>query len=123
MSDNPTRDGFSDYLAIQSRWADMDAYGHVNNAVFYSYIDTAVTEYLVRVGGHDKDVAPAIGLVVESGCRYFKPLAFPQVIDCGLRVTKLGRSSVRYEVGMFAEGDGEIAALGFFVHVFVERVK
>lgn len=99
----------------------MDAYGHINNMVFYSFIDTAVTEYLVREGGHDKATATAIGLVVESGCRYFKPVAFPDIIDCGVRVAKLGRSSVRYEVGMFAAGDPEPAALGFFVHVFVDR--
>lgn len=117
----PGRDEFAEYLSIQTRWADMDAYGHVNNMVFYSYVDTAVTEYLVRKGGHDKDNAAAIGLVVESGCRYFKPLAFPHVVDCGLRVAKLGRSSVRYEVGMFESGADEPAALGFFVHVFVDR--
>jgi len=116
-----TRDNFGHFLPIQSRWADMDAYGHVNNAEFYSYIDTAVTGYLVSQGGHDKDAATAIGLVVESGCKYLKPLAFPSVIDCGVRVTKLGRSSVRYEVGVFAAYDPEPAALGFFVHVFVDR--
>jgi acyl-CoA thioester hydrolase len=80
-----------------------------------------VTGYLVSQGGHDKDAATAIGLVVESGCKYFKPVAFPGVIDCGVRVTKVGRSSVRYEVGVFAAGDPEPAALGFFVHVFVDR--
>lgn len=116
-----TREEFGYTLPIQSRWGDMDAYGHVNNAVFYSYMDTAVTEYLVSRGGHDKDAAPTIGLVVESGCKYFKPAAFPAMIECCMRVTKLGRSSVRYEVGMFAADDGEPAALGFFVHVFVDR--
>ena len=120
-TERPARSDFSTFLAIQTRWADMDAYGHVNNMVFYSYIDTAVTEYLVRAGGHEKDTAQAIGLVVESGCKYFKPVSFPAVIDCGLRVAKLGRSSVRYEVGMFGSGDCEAAALGFFVHVFVDR--
>lgn len=119
--DAVTREDFGYFLPIQSRWADMDAYGHVNNAVFYSYIDTAVTEYLVSHGGHDKDAAPAIGLVVESGCQYFKPAAFPSLIDCGVRVRKLGRSSVRYEVGVFVADDVEPAALGFFVHVFVDR--
>ncbi|MEQ9125193.1 MAG: thioesterase family protein [Alphaproteobacteria bacterium] len=115
------RADFGAFLSIQTRWADMDAYGHVNNMVFYSYIDSAVTAFLVNAGGHDKDRAPAIGLVVESGCRYFKPLAFPAAIDCGVRVARLGRSSVRYEVGMFEAGDEEPAALGFFVHVFVDR--
>lgn len=115
------REDFAEFLPIQSRWADMDAYGHVNNMIFYGYVDTAVTEYLVRVGGHDKATAAAIGLVVESGCTYFKPLSFPDVVDCGVRVAKLGRSSVRYEVGMFRAGDEDAAALGFFVHVFVDR--
>jgi len=117
------RADFGTFLPIQIRWADMDAYGHVNNMVFYSYIDTAVTAFLVRAAGHDKDRAPAIGLVVESGCRYFKPLAFPAAVDCGVRVAKLGRSSVRYEVGMFETGDDAPAALGFFVHVFVDRAS
>ena len=122
MIDAPIcRNEFPTFLPIQSRWADMDAYGHVNNAVFYSYVDTAVTEYLVRAGGHDKETAAAIGLVVESGCRYFKPVSFPDMVHCGVRVTKLGRSSVRYEVGMFAGEDEDCAALGFFVHVFVDR--
>lgn len=115
------RDDFVEFLSLQSRWADMDAYGHINNMVFYSYIDTAVTEYLIRAGGHDKDAADAIGLVVESGCKYFHPIAFPSIVHCGVRVAKLGRSSVRYEVGMFADDNSEAAALGFFVHVFVDR--
>lgn len=120
-NDADGRESFAAYLSIQSRWADMDAYGHVNNVVYYSYIDTVVTEHLVRVGGHDKDQANAIGLVVESGCKYLKPLAFPTIVDGGLRVAKLGRSSVRYEVGLFAAGDPAPAAVGFFVHVFVDR--
>jgi len=115
------RSEFNFFLPIQTRWADMDAYGHVNNMVFYGYIDTAVTAYLVGEGGHDKDTAKAIGLVVESGCSYYKPMAFPDVVDCGVRVARIGRSSVRYEVGMFAEGDPDPAAFGFFVHVFVDR--
>jgi len=109
-------------LPIQTRWADMDAYGHVNNMAFYGFIDTAVTAYLVKQAGHDQDTATAIGLVVESGCQYFKPLTFPDVVDCGVRVAKLGRSSVRYEVGMFVGAAPEAVALGFFVHVFVDRV-
>jgi len=122
MSDAPPdRSGFTIFYQIQTRWADMDAYGHVNNMAFYGFIDTAVTEHLVRAGGHDKDRAPAIGLVPESGCRYFKPVEFPSVMQCGVRVAKLGRSSVRYEVGMFADDEAECAAFGFFVHVFVDR--
>lgn len=116
-----TRGDFGYSLAIQTRWADMDAYGHVNNMVFYGYVDTAVTAYLVAEGGHDKDAADAIGLVVESGCQYFSPVAFPSVLHCGVRVARLGRSSVRYEVGMFPDDAEDAAALGFFVHVFVDR--
>lgn len=121
MAVNIARKDFGWGLSIQTRWADMDAYGHVNNMTFYGYIDTAVTAYLVKEAGHDKDAAPAIGLVVESGCQYFRPVTFPSIVDCGVRVTKLGRSSVRYEVGMFDEASGEATALGFFVHVFVDR--
>lgn len=117
----PDKSDFPHFLPLQTRWADMDAYGHVNNMAFYGFIDTTVTEYLVREAGHDKDAATAIGLVVESGCQYFKPLSFPSVMQCGLRVAKLGRSSVRYEVGVFGESDEEAAAFGFFVHVFVDR--
>lgn len=120
-ADKIAPEDFGWHLPIQTRWADMDAYGHVNNMAFYGFVDTAVTAYLVQQAGHDKDAATAIGLVVESGCRYFKPLAFPDVVQCGVRVAKLGRSSVRYEVGMFAGAPSEAVALGFFVHVFVDR--
>jgi acyl-CoA thioester hydrolase len=100
---------------------DNDVYGHVNNVVFYSYFDTVVNEYLIRAGWLDIDASPVIGLVVETLCRYHKPLAFPEVIEAGLRVGRLGRSSVHYDVAIFKEDDDEAAAAGHFVHVYVDR--
>jgi acyl-CoA thioester hydrolase len=100
---------------------DNDIYGHVNNVVYYAYFDTVVNEYLVSVGVLDIHAGTVIGLVVETMCRYFKPLAFPEVIEAGLRVGRLGRSSVRYEVGIFKRDEAEPAAAGHFVHVYVDR--
>jgi acyl-CoA thioester hydrolase len=101
---------------------DNDVYGHVNNVTYYSYFDTAVNEHLVRAGGLDIEGAKAIGLVVETSCRFHKPLTFPDIIDAGLRVAKLGNSSVKYEIGLFRQGEDEPAASGHFVHVWVDRV-
>lgn len=121
-SDAPeTRARFPHWLAIPTRWMDNDIYGHVNNVVYYSYFDTVINRYLIGVGGLDIARGPVIGLCVESQCRYKKPLAFPDDIDAGLRVAKLGRSSVTYAIGLFARGDDEPAAEGMFVHVFVDR--
>ena len=106
---------------ITTRWMDNDAYGHVNNVVYYSWFDTAVNRYLIEAGALDIHGGSVIGLVVETRCRYFAPLAFPQRIETGLRVARLGRSSVRYEVGLFAHGDRLSAAHGHFVHVYVDR--
>ena len=100
---------------------DNDVYGHVNNTVYYSWFDTAVNAYLVDAGVLDMINGSAIALVVETGCRYAKPLAFPQVVEAGIRTTHIGTSSVRYEVGLFLAGTSEAAAEGFFVHVFVDR--
>jgi acyl-CoA thioester hydrolase len=99
---------------------DNDVYGHVNNAVYYSYFDTIINDYLIEHGLEIQRGA-AIGLCVESHCAYFRPIAFPDLIDAGLRVTHLGRSSVRYEVGIFARGEDGTSAQGWFVHVFVDR--
>ncbi len=109
------------FLAIPTRWMDNDIYGHVNNVVYYSYFDTVINEYLIRAGGLDIHHGPIIGLCVESFCGFKRPLAFPESIDAGLRVGKLGRSSVRYEIGLFQQGEAEPAAEGHFVHVFVLR--
>ena len=111
------------FLAIPTRWMDNDTYGHVNNVSFYSYFDTAVNEHLIRAGGLDIRAGPEIGLVVETSCRFLKPLSFPDVVDAGMRVSKLGNSSVTYEIGLFLQGDDEPAATGRFVHVWVDRTS
>lgn len=116
-----SRADYPHFLPIQSRWNDMDKYGHVNNMVYYGYFDTVVTDYIVRIGQLDTDRSPVVGLVVESHCNYHRPITFPAIIECGLRVGKLGRSSVRYEIGVFTSGDAEIAADGHFIHVYVDR--
>ncbi|GAB4181858.1 MAG: thioesterase family protein [Thalassobaculales bacterium] len=108
-------------LSIPTRWMDNDIYGHVNNVTYYSYFDTLVNEYLIRAGGLDIHAGPVIGFVVESFCRFHQQLTFPEVIEGGLRVGKLGNSSVRYEIGLFRQGVEAAAATGHFVHVFVER--
>jgi len=117
------RASYRSFLAIPTRWMDNDVYGHVNNVTYYSYFDTAVNEHLIRVGGLDIEGATTIGLVVETSCRFHKPLTFPDVVEAGLRVAKLGNSSVTYEIGLFREGDDEPAASGHFVHVWVDRVS
>ncbi len=109
------------FLAIPTRWMDNDVYGHVNNVVYYSYFDTVINTYLIEQGGLDIHAGPRIGLCVESHCRYMAPLAFPQIVQAGLRVETLGRSSVRYGIGLFAPGQDQPAATGWFVHVFVDR--
>ena len=115
------RDGYRYFLSIPTRWMDNDSYGHVNNVTYYSYFDTAVNEHLIRVGGLDIAGGDAIGLVVETLCKFRKSLTFPDVVDAGLRVVKLGTSSVKYEIGLFRHDDPEPAATGHFVHVWVDR--
>ena len=117
----PGRADFPHFLPIPTRWMDNDVYGHVNNVVYYSYFDTVINEYLIREGGLDIHAGAAIGYCVESQCRYLVALAFPEVIEAGLRVAHLGKSSVRYEIGLFRQGEAQPAALGSFVHVFVAR--
>lgn len=114
----------SDYRAfrtIPTRWMDNDAYGHVNNAVYYSWFDTAVNALLVEWGLLDIQAGPTIGLVVEAGCRYHRSVAFPECVETGVRVARLGTSSVRWEIGVFTAGHEAAAAEGFFVHVYVDR--
>ena len=111
------------FLAIPTRWMDNDHYGHVNNVSFYSYFDTAVNEHLIHAGGLDIRAGPEIGLVVDTSCRFLKPLSFPDVVDAGMRVSKIGNSSVTYEIGLFRQGDDEPAATGRFVHVWVDRMS
>lgn len=116
-----SRESYRHFLSIATRWMDNDVYGHVNNVNYYSYFDTVVNEYLMRKGVLDFAQGEVIGLVVETQCNYFQSIAFPDVIDAGLRVVKLGSSSVRYEIGLFREGQQEAAARGHFVHVYVDR--
>jgi acyl-CoA thioester hydrolase len=106
---------------ITIRWKDNDVYGHVNNVEYYSYFDTTINEYLIAQGGLDIHAGAVIGLCVESGCRFDASLSFPGGVSAGLQVTKLGRTSVRYEIGLFDAGSGELAAEGYFIHVFVDR--
>ncbi len=110
------------FRSIGTRWMDNDAYGHVNNVVYYSWFDTAVNAYLIEHGVLDIHQGDTIGLVIETQCNYFAPLAFPQTVEAGLRVSNLGRSSVRYEVGLFAAGEPLTAARGHFIHVYVDKI-
>lgn len=109
------------FRPISTRWMDNDVYGHVNNVVYYSWFDTAVNAHLIEQGALDIHHGEVIGLVVETQCNYFAPLAFPQTVEAGIRVARLGTSSVRYEVGLFAQGEALCAARGHFVHVYVNR--
>lgn len=115
------RDAFRLFRPIQTRWMDNDAYGHVNNVFYYSYFDTAVNGWLIEKDLLHLSESPVIGLVVETGCTYFESVAFPELLEAGLAVTKLGRSSVRYSVGIFKAGAAQAAAQGHFVHVYVDR--
>jgi acyl-CoA thioester hydrolase len=112
---------FPHHSSIGTRWMDNDVYGHVNNVQFYSFFDTVVNRYLIQAGALDIHGGEVIGLVVETHCNYFAPLAFPQDVDAGLRVAHVGSASVRYEVGLFAPGQPLAAAMGHFVHVYVDR--
>jgi acyl-CoA thioester hydrolase len=113
-----------DYLhfhSITTRWMDNDAYGHVNNVVYYSWFDTVVNQFLVSAGVLDIEHGAVIGLVIETQCNYFASVAFPERVTAGLRVARLGNSSVRYEVGIFRDDEQDACAQGHFVHVYVDR--
>jgi acyl-CoA thioester hydrolase len=115
------RSTYKVFRTIGTRWMDNDAYGHVNNVVYYSWFDTVVNAHLVEQGALDIHRGETIGLVIETQCNYFSALAFPQMVEAGLRVAHMGKSSVRYEVGLFAQGQPLTAAKGHFVHVYVDR--
>ena len=117
------REDLKAWSKIPTRWMDDDIYGHVNNVVYYSYFDTAVNGNLIRATGQDIRSQDAIGIVVESGCTFHRELSFPQVIEAGLLVEKIGNSSITYRVGLFIEEESEPAASGHFVHVYVDREK
>ncbi|MFZ6692537.1 acyl-CoA thioesterase [Undibacterium sp. SXout20W] len=116
-----TRGQFKHFLPITTRWMDNDAYGHVNNVVYYSWFDTVVNEFLISHGALDIENSPVIGLVIETQCNYFASVAFPGTIEAGLAVSKLGNSSVRYELGIFKGDELQASAQGHFVHVYVDR--
>lgn len=117
-----TRGDFRHFSSITTRWMDNDAYGHVNNVVYYSWFDTVVNQFLIENGVLDIEDGPVIGLVIETQCNYFASVAFPERITAGVCVSKLGNSSVRYEVGIFRDGEEEASAQGHFVHVYVDRI-
>lgn len=114
---------FPFHYPISTRWADMDVYGHVNNVVFYSFFDTAVNAYLIGQAGLDPARSPVIGLVVETRCSYFRSVEIPEPVIAGVRVARLGGSSVRYEVGIFQGSDETACAQGHFIHVYVDRTS
>jgi acyl-CoA thioester hydrolase len=116
-----TREAYRAFRAITTRWADNDVYGHVNNVVYYAFFDTAVNQYLMEAGVLDPAASPVIGLVVETQCRYRAPIAFPDRVTAGIRVARLGTTSVRYEVGLFRNDAAQASAAGHFVHVYVDR--
>lgn len=116
-----TRSAYRHFQPITTRWMDNDVYGHVNNVIYYSYFDTVVNTYLIREGVLDIESGDTIGLVIETQCNYFAALSFPDTVVAGLRVARLGNSSVRYEVGLFRNDEDVAAAQGHFVHVYVDR--
>jgi acyl-CoA thioester hydrolase len=117
------RNDYKYFYPITTRWMDNDIYGHVNNVTYYSYFDTAVNTYLIEQAGLNIKDAPIVGYVVNSSCNYLSSLAFPDEIEAGLRVNKIGNSSVTYGVGIFKKGEDKICAYGDFVHVFVNRAE
>lgn len=116
-----SRSAYRAFRTIPTRWMDNDAYGHVNNVVYYSWFDTAVNGLLVEWQLLDIQHGATIGLVVETGCRYARSIAFPETVEAGVRIARLGTSSVRWEVGLFTTGHDEPAAEGYFIHVYVDR--
>ena len=123
MSPKPeiSRAEYPHYTSLPTRWTDNDIYGHVNNALYYAFFDTVINEYLIAEGGLDITAGKVVAFAAESQCQYFRALAFPGVIEIGLRVGKLGNSSVRYELAIFKQGEPFASAAGYFVHVFVDR--
>ncbi|ROZ66526.1 thioesterase family protein [Ramlibacter sp. WS9] len=115
------RGAYKTFRTISTRWMDNDAYGHVNNVVYYSWFDTVVNAHLIEEGALDIHHGETIGLVVETQCNYFSSIQFPQMVEAGLRVAHMGKSSVRYEVGLFVHGEPLTAARGHFIHVYVDR--
>jgi len=120
-AESETRENFRHFATITTRWADNDVYRHVNNSVYNGWIDTVVADYLVKQGVIDVHHSPVIGFVIENFCQFRGPVSYPDVVEGGARVAHLGRTSARYEVGIFKEGVAEAVAVGYMVHVFVDR--
>jgi len=116
-----SRAAFRHYRTIPTRWGDNDLYGHVNNVVYFAYFDTVINRYLIEPGGLDIQAGRVIGIAVENQCRFHRSFAYPEDVEAGLAVARLGTSSVRYEIGLFAPGEDTARAEGYFVHVFVDR--
>lgn len=123
MSRRPVRDDYRVYYPITTRWSDNDIYGHINNVVYYSYFDSVANRYLIEAGGLDIATAGIVGYVVNSGCDYHAPAAYPDALEGGLRVDRLGNSSVQYGIAIFRAGEREALVHGHFVHVFVDRAS
>ena len=124
MRQNPTnRSDYNYFSKMSTRWNDNDIYGHLNNVIYYELFDTAVNKWLIKNNLIDIKKGNNIGLIVQSGCNYFSSFEYPEDIDAGIRVTKIGNSSVRYEVGLFKSNDDLASADGFFIHVYVDRVS
>lgn len=120
---NATRSAFPHFLAMPTRWMDNDSYGHVNNVQYYSFFDTAVNQFLIQRGVLDIHTDEVVGLVVDTGCSYFSSVSFPDTVHVGVRVARLGNSSVRYELAIFRNDEQAPAAAGHFVHVYVDRAS
>lgn len=119
----PARDAYHWFTPITTRWSDNDVYGHVNNVIYYSYFDSVANRYLIEVGGLDIHASNTVGLVVNSGCDYHAPVAYPEALEGALRVDRLGNSSVQYGIGIFPKGSDRACANGTFTHVFVDRIS
>ena len=119
----PRREEFRRFYTIGTRWGDHDSYGHVQNVVYYSFFDSAISHFLVEQGTLDIDNSPVIGLIVESSCTFFSPITFPEQVTVGLRIAHLGTSSARYELGIFRNDETEVSALGYVVYVYVDRAS
>jgi acyl-CoA thioester hydrolase len=117
----PGRAEYRHFLEIPTRWGDNDAYAHINNTVYYSFFDTVVSRFLLDSGAIDLKSSEVIGVVVETGCRYFAPVSYPDLVTAGLRVARIGNTSIRYEIGIFRNGEEQASAEGHFIHVYVDR--
>jgi acyl-CoA thioester hydrolase len=121
--DRPNREAFRRFTQMPTRWGDNDSFGHVNNVVYYSYCESAITAFLVEQGTLDIGSSPVIGLIVNSGCTYFSPICFPDQISVGMKISRLGNSSARYELALFRNDEHEAAAAAHIVYAYVDRAS